>query len=57
MRIYGVIDRGNCHIDVCKTEKGSKRFATNNGYNTVSCRNEYNVTIVAKKINGKWVKQ
>lgn len=55
MRIYGVLDSNDCHIDICMTEKGAKRFATNNGYKTVSYRNEYNVTIVATKVNGKWV--
>lgn len=55
MRIYGVLDSNDCHIDICMTEKGAKRFATNQGYKTVSYRKEYNVTIVATKVNGKWV--
>lgn len=54
-RIYGVLDRNNCHIDTSLSEKGAKRHATNNGYNTVSYRNDYNVTIVANKVNGRWV--
>ena len=56
---YGVLDRFGCHYDVSKTEKGAKRYATNNGYTTVSIRYScgYNVEIVAtKNEQGRWIK-
>ena len=58
MNIYGVLDRDNCHIDVSTSLKGTKRVATNNGYNKVSIRynSGYNVSILFQKTNGKWVK-
>jgi hypothetical protein len=54
MKVYGVLDRNNCHIDISTSLKGTKRYATNNQYDTVSVRNDYNVTILFKKVNGNW---
>jgi hypothetical protein len=54
---FGVLIDG-AHVDVSKTEKGAKRYATLNGYNIVTIR--YNLGYVAEKIavkiNGKWKK-
>lgn len=54
---FGVLIDGT-HIDVSKTEKGAKRYATLHGYNVVTIR--YNLGYVAEKIaekiNGKWQK-
>jgi len=56
MKTYGILDSNDCHIDVSRTEKGAKRYATNHGYNKVSVRynSGYIVEIVAEKIDGKW---
>jgi len=56
MKTYGVLDKNDCHIDVARTEKGAKRYATNNGYDKISVRYDmgYNAEIVAEKIGGKW---
>ena len=54
--IYGVLDSDNCHIDISNSLKGTKRYATLNGYNNVSVRYNcgYFVSIVAEKIGTKW---
>jgi hypothetical protein len=56
MNIYGVLSNG-VHIDVSKTERGAKMYATKNGYTTITIR--YNLGYVAEqianKINGKWI--
>lgn len=54
--IYGVLSSG-FHIDVSKTEKGAKRYATLNGYTKVTCRYNcgYNGSIIAEKIKDKWI--
>ena len=59
MNTYGVLDSNNCHIDVSKTERGAKNYATRHGYKTVSIRynSGYNVVVVAEKIYNKWVKK
>ena len=59
MNIYGVLDSNNCHIDISKTEKGAKRYATLNGYNKVSIRFDcgYHVQVIAEKKLNKWVKK
>jgi len=54
MIIYGILDRNDCHIDISLSLKGTKRVATKDGYTKVSRRNDYYVTVVAEKINGKW---
>ena len=57
MNIYGILDGNDCHIDVSKSEKGAKRYATMHGYNKVSIRFNcgYHVQVIAEKINNKWV--
>lgn len=55
---YGVLNANNEHIDVSKSEKGAKQYATRNGYTKISIRynSGYNVDIVAIKKGSKWVK-
>lgn len=55
---YGVLNSNNEHIDVSKSEKGAKQYATRHGYTKVSIRHNsgYDVDIVAVKINKKWIK-
>lgn len=53
-RIYGVLDSNNCLIDVSRSERGAKRYATNHGYNKIGYRVGYNAFICAEKINNKW---
>lgn len=56
--IYGIVTRNGEHIDVSRSEKGAKRYATMHGYKTVSRRNEnyYYVFVIAEKKDGKWQK-
>jgi hypothetical protein len=56
MNIYGVLSNG-VHIDVSKSEKGAKNYATRNGYKTVTIRFNcgYNAMQIAEKKGGKWV--
>lgn len=54
---YGVLFNGS-HVDVSKTERGAKLFATKNGFNTVTIR--FNCGYIAKELAyknkaGKWV--
>lgn len=53
-KIYGVLDKNNCQIDISRSEKGTKRYATLHGYNKVGFRIGYNVFICAKKELNKW---
>lgn len=55
---FGVLNANNEHIDVSKSEKGAKQYATRNGYNTVSIRynSGYDVDIIAIKKGKQWVK-
>lgn len=57
MNIYGVINSDGVHIDVSRSEKGAKQYATINGYKKVSIRynSGYVVAVISVKINGKWV--
>ena len=55
MRIYGVLDKNDCQIDVSMTERGAKNYATRHGFNKISYRWEYYVTVVTEKVNNKWV--
>lgn len=60
MDIYGIIEnKTRSHIDVSKTERGAKIYATKNGYDKVSVRYNcgYNVRIISIKVNNKWVNQ
>lgn len=54
--IYGIVTSKGEHIDISRSEKGAKRYATRHGYKTVSRRNEnhYYVFVIAEKIGGKW---
>ena len=55
MNIYGVLLNG-AHVDVSKTERGAKNFATRHGYLTITIR--YNCGYIAREIahkySGKW---
>lgn len=55
--IYGIVTTSGEHIDISNSERGAKRYATLNGYDTVSRRdvNHYYVDVIAKKIGEKWV--
>lgn len=55
---YGVLNANNEHIDVSKSEKGAKQYATRHGYTKISIRYNcgYDVDIVSVKVNGKWIK-
>jgi len=55
-KIFGVLDSNNCLIDVSLSERGCKRYATLNNYNSIGYRVGYNAVIFAKKIKNKWVK-
>lgn len=54
--MYGVITKGG-HVDVSKTERGAKNYATRNGYGVVSSRSNasYYVQIVAHRKGGRWI--
>jgi len=56
-KTFGVLNHEGVHIDVSKSLKGAKNYATRNGYTKVSIRYNmgYIASIVAEKINGKWV--
>ena len=58
-KIYGVLDKNGCHIDVSMSELGAKRAATMGGYKAVSVRHVMfgTVYVVARKVNGKWVNE
>ena len=53
--IYGVLVDG-VHIDVSKTERGAKQYATRHGYLTVTVRYNcgYIAARIAHKYTGKW---
>lgn len=53
--IYGVLVDG-VHIDVSKTERGAKQYATRHGYLTVTVRYNcgYIAAQIAHKYTGKW---
>lgn len=54
--IYGIIDSNNCLIDISKSEIGTKRYATKNGYNKIGYRNcnSYNAIITHERIGKRW---
>jgi len=54
--IYGVVNREGVHIDISKTERGAKMYATQNGYTQISVRLNagYNAPIIAEKVGNKW---
>ena len=53
--LYGVSVNG-AYVDVSKSIKGAKRYATLNGFSEVYARYNcgYNVTLVSEKLNNKW---
>jgi len=54
--IYGIKSSTGEHIDVSKTERGAKAYATRHGYAVVTMRNaaHYYVVELAYKRDGKW---
>ena len=57
IEVYGItyLYQGDwTHIDVSKTERGAKLYATRHGYTKVSIRQGYHSKIIAEKVNGKW---
>jgi len=57
MKTYGIVNSEGMHIDVSKSEKGAKQYATIHGYTQVSVRYNcgYQVDIIAVKVNKKWI--
>ena len=53
-KIYGILDKNNCLIDVSKSERGCKRYATLHDYNKIGYRIGYTAFISHEKINNKW---
>lgn len=55
--VYGIATNAGEHIDVSHSERGAKKYATNNGYTVVTKRSVsgYHVMTIATKENGKWV--
>ncbi len=56
MKVYGVINNDNVLIDISLSEIGTKRYATNNQYNKIGYRIEYNAIVTHEKIGNKWHK-
>lgn len=54
-KIYGILDKDNCLIDVSNSERGAKIVATKNGYNKIGYRIGYNAFILAEKVKNKWI--
>ncbi len=56
IRCYGIAYGKDdfLHVDVSKTERGAKMYATRNGYTKVTIRVGYHAEIIAEKVNGKW---
>lgn len=56
MYIYGIIDNNNCLIDISKSERGTKAYATKNGYTQIGKRNvnSYNAMLTHVKIGKRW---
>lgn len=57
MNTYGVVNANGEHIDVSRSEKGAKQYATLHGYKKVSIRYNggYTVAVIAVKINDRWI--
>ena len=55
MKMYGVLNRNNEHIDVSNTLQGAKCYATRNDYKKISLRIGYNVVKQWQKISSKWI--
>tara|TARA_R110000765_G_scaffold372948_1_gene463427 strand:- start:38 stop:238 length:201 start_codon:yes stop_codon:yes gene_type:complete len=54
IKIYGSTDNKNIHIDTSNTLLGAKQYATRNGFNNVSVRIGYNITLLEYKQGGNW---
>lgn len=54
--IYGVLGSDHGVVDVSKTERGAKNYATRHGLDRVYVRyaSGYHVKLIAVKYNGKW---
>ena len=53
--IFGTLSNKGTHVDTSKTLRGAKMYATRNGLSVVSKRVGYSATVVAKKVDGKWL--
>lgn len=53
---YGVLSTEGNHIDVSKTEKGAKNYASRHGYTRVSIRynSGYVAVVIAEKKGNRW---
>ena len=53
---YGVLGKDGNHIDVSKTEKGAKNYASRHGYTKVSIRlnGGYNAVVISEKKGKRW---
>ena len=56
IKIYGSTNNNNIHTDTSNTLLGAKQYATRNGFNIVSVRIGYNVTLLEYKQRNKWYK-
>jgi len=56
MNIYGIKTRSGEHIDISRTVRGAKNYATRHGYTAVTVRNSnhYYVTELAVKHGARW---
>lgn len=55
-KIYGVIDSNNCLLDISRSERVAKIYATKNGFDKIGYRVGYNAIISGQKIKNKWVR-
>ncbi|WP_458321551.1 hypothetical protein [Providencia sp. CRPN22473] len=55
-RLFGVLDSDGCHVDVSKTLRGAKNYATRHGYTIVTSRanGSYHARTESIKEGGKW---
>jgi hypothetical protein len=55
--VYGVKDHNGNHVDVSKTLRGAKCYATINDYHIVTVRFNcgYITKVIARKLNDKWI--
>ena len=53
---YGVLGRDGNHIDVSKSERGAKHYATLHGYTQVSIRfnGGYVAVVISEKKGNRW---
>lgn len=55
-RLFGVLDSDGGHVDVSKTLRGAKNYATRHGYTIVTSRADgsYHARTESIKEGGKW---